>query len=254
MAKTKARPNNKIPNLTYTEPLVKQTRSHLGFEVRGATLIMNRFSDKSVHQMLAKHMGRDEARQKKIPREVIEQAIQRNETGAVAMPSTAFKKAILTAASAMKGFSKNKVPLRIGVFIKGASVPITYESMTPRMDITRLDGPSRAPDVRFRPQFNNWTARYVIMFDDAVTEQSTIIDLVDRSGNVGIGEWRPERNGDHGTFEISRLLSKDESQETMKLCAPIIRPITIPEWALDANLDLTQIQQILHENHEEEVA
>lgn len=244
----------KTPNLIYKEPIVRDTRSLLGFEVKGEALIMNRFSDKSVHQMLSKHMGRDTEKEKKVPRDVIEQAIQRNTAGAIAMPSTAEKKAIITAASAMKEFSKNKVMLRIGLFIRGASIPITFESMIPRMDICRLAGPGSKPDVRFRPQFNNWSARFVVQFDPKTIANETIVNLVHLSGSVGWGEWRPERCGDYGTFEISRLLEKEEVDETIKACAPNIKPVVIPEWALDIGLDLTAIQQILESNNEEKEA
>jgi len=239
---------SKVPNLVHkpTEPIVKSTSTLLGFKLRGtAPLIMNRFSDKAVEQMLAKHMGRDTARTKKVPRDVIEQATQYNVAGAVAMPSTAFKQAMLTGASALKSFAKNKVPLRVGMFVKGASVPIVSSEMIPRMDIVRLSGIARDPDVRFRPMFPDWSARIVILFDESVMARDTIIDLVDRAGRVGIGEWRPETNGDHGTFEIEALLPKEEIPEVLAICAPIIRPVRIPEWALDAEIDLEDVQKIL---------
>lgn len=256
MAKKSAAASAAVPNLVYHEPeLIKQVRTHLGFEIHGtAPLIMNRFSEKTIYQMLSKHMGRDEPRQKKVPREVIEQAIQRNEAGVVALPSTSLKRGILAGASVMKNFSRNKTALRVGLFIKGASVPITYAAMVPRMDIVRNSGINRDPDIRFRPQFNDWSARFVVVFDDAAMAESTIIDLVSRAGDVGVGEWRPEKNGDYGTFEISKLLTKEESIATMKACAPIIKPIQIPAWALDAGLDLAAIQKILHENAEAEDA
>lgn len=238
----------KVPNLVHVpvEPLVKSTSLLLGFKLRGITpIIMNRFSDKAIEQILAKHMGRDTVRTKKVPRDVIEQAIQRNEAGAIAMPSTAFRQAMLTGASALKGFAKNKVPLRVGMFVKGASVPIVASEMIPRMDIVRLSGVAGDPDVRFRPMFPDWSARIVVLFDESVIARDTIIDLVDRAGRVGIGEWRPERNGDHGTFEIEALLPKEEIPEVLAICAPIIRPVRIPEWALDAEINLADVQKIL---------
>ncbi len=240
---------NVVPNLVYKTPEIsRESRTYLGVEVSGPHLIMNRFADKAVHQMLGKHMGQDSKRTKKVPREVIEDAIQRNVTGAIALPSTAFKKAMLTGASGLKALARAKTSMRISLFVSGASVPITYEKMEPRMDVVRLAGMTRTPDIRFRPMFNNWKARFVVIYDEETIAATTVIDVINRAGGVGVGEWRPEKNGDFGTFRITRVLEKEESGEVMDLCAPIIRPIVIPDWALDLSIDLDMIQKILNDD------
>jgi hypothetical protein len=238
--------NKGVPKLAYSEPTVyKSARKLLGLEVGGPDLLMSRFPEKTIHQLLAKHMGRDSAREKKNPREVLEQAKYYNTAGAIAMPSTAFKNAILTASSVMTTYARNKVPIRIGLHVRGASVPISFESETPCMDVVRCSGVARDPDVRFRPQFDNWRAKFVIQFDDEVFSESLVLDLVDRAGRVGVGEWRPECNGTKGTFQILSLVPKEEIDDVIAQCAPPIKPIRIPEWALDADLTLDDIQKIV---------
>lgn len=222
----------------------------VGLEVTGtADLIQNRFSQKSVEQMLRKHMGISVQRESKKPREVLEDATVRNVEGKVAMPPTGFKLAMISAASQLKGLKKTQ--LRTAIFIEGNSVVIKYREMVPRMDITRTSGIGRTPDIRFRPSFQGWTARMIIQFSDTLTVQ-TVVDLLNRAGSSGIGEWRPEKNGTFGTFRVTRHISDPkELGEVREENSAALVPLRIPEWALDAEIDPTVLQKIFAEQHEE---
>lgn len=215
----------------------------IGIEVEGtADLIQNRFSQKSVEQMLRSHMGMSVQRERKKPREVLEDATVYNMDRKVALPPTGFKLAMLSAATQIKGLKKTQ--LRIALFIQGNSIPITFESMVPRMDITRTSGIGRTPDVRFRPSFQNWKARMIIQFADTVTVQ-TVVDLLNRAGQVGVGEWRPEKNGTFGTFRVVRHIDNpQELGEVAAECAVPLVPLRIPEWALDAEIDPQVLSKI----------
>jgi hypothetical protein len=213
-----------------------ETRS-VGIEIEGtAPLIQNCFSQKSIEQMLRKHMGMTVEREVKKPREVIEAATIRNVKGVVCMPPTAFKKAMLTAAGSIKTLKKTQ--LRTQLFVEGNAIPITFEgAMVPRMDMVRTSGMARTPDVRFRPSFEGWKARLLIEFGDMLSVQ-TVVDLLNRAGSVGVGEWRPEKDGTNGTFRTIRILNDaKEVAEVRDICTPqLVRP-TIPEWALDMDID-----------------
>jgi hypothetical protein len=215
----------------------------VGIEISGtADLIQNRFSQKSVEQMLKAHMGISVQRERKKPREVLEDATIYNMDHKVAMPPTAFKLAMISAATQIKGLKKTQ--LRTALFVVGNSIPITYEQTTPRMDITRTSGIGRAPDVRFRPSFQGWKARLIIQFADTLTVQ-TVVDLLNRAGQVGVGEWRPEKNGTFGTFRVSRHIdTPQELGEVEAECAIPLVPLRIPEWALDMEIDPAVLQRI----------
>lgn len=215
----------------------------VGVEVSGTSdLIQNRFSQKSVEQMLKSHMGISVQRERKKPREVLEEATIRNMDGRVSLPPTGFKLAMISAATQIKGLKKTQ--LRTALFISGNSIPITYENTTPRMDITRTSGIGRTPDVRFRPSFQNWKARMIIQFADTLTVQ-TVIDLLNRAGQVGVGEWRPEKNGTFGTFKVTRHIDDPkELGEVEAECAVPLIPLRIPDWALDMEIDPTVLQKI----------
>ena len=58
-------------------------------------------------------------------------------------------------------------------------------------------------DLRYRPEFPEWSATLNIEYDDDNITSDAIASLLYRAGmSVGVGDWRPERNGDFGRFEI----------------------------------------------------
>lgn len=212
-------------------------------EVEGtSSIIQNNFGQKAVEELLKKHMALSVQREKKKPREVLENAKIKNVDGRICIPPTAFKKAMLTASTLIKGMKKTQ--LRIQLFIYGLSIPITYSDEVPRMDMVRLAGIGRTPDVRFRPMFENWKARLAIQFADQLSIQS-VVDLLNRAGRVGVGEWRPERDGTFGTFRVSRHISDPkEIEEVHRECSSSLISLKIPDWALDMDIDPTVLRKM----------
>lgn len=215
----------------------------VALEIEGtAPLIQNAFSQKAVEEMLRKHMGIRVEREKKKPRECIENATIRNQRGQVCIPPTAIKKAMLSASTGDKALKKTV--LRTSLFIEGQSIPLKFEKMEPRMDMVRTSGITRAPDVRFRPMFVNWKVRLTIRFNDQFAVQ-TIVDLLNRAGAIGLGEWRPEKDGTFGTFRVSRHIDDPvEIKEVRDECDIGLVPITIPEWAMDADIDPQLLEKL----------
>jgi hypothetical protein len=58
--------------------------------------------------------------------------------------------------------------------------------------------------------------------------------LVQQAGEVGLLEWRPERNGVHGTFDLDRDSVEDQSQkriaEVTARCLVPRAPLVLPDW------------------------
>jgi hypothetical protein len=223
-------------------------QASLVLEIEGtASAIQNCFSQKAVDQILRKHMGLPNPREVKKPRECIEWATTRNVTGSVCFPPTAFKKGMLTAAMSLDDKSLKKTRLRTSLYVAGQSIPITYDEMEPRMDVTRTSGMNRQPDIRFRPEFKNWKARLEILFDPSTTKVQTVVDLLGRAGRVGVGEWRPEKDGTFGTYNVVRhITDPKEIAEVRKQCAPALVALRIPDWALDADIDPELLRKIAH--------
>jgi hypothetical protein len=58
-------------------------------------------------------------------------------------------------------------------------------------------------DLRYRPQFDTWRTTLTVTFVRSALTAESVVSLIDAGGmGVGVGEWRPERKGDFGTYGI----------------------------------------------------
>ena len=58
-------------------------------------------------------------------------------------------------------------------------------------------------DIRYRPEFRDWKIPVSIKFNANAVSAEQIANLLNTAGfAIGIGEWRPERNGSYGRFHV----------------------------------------------------
>jgi hypothetical protein len=58
-------------------------------------------------------------------------------------------------------------------------------------------------DLRYRPEFTEWSAVLEVVYVKSMLSMDSVLSLIDAAGlGVGVGEWRPEKSGDFGTFMI----------------------------------------------------
>jgi hypothetical protein len=230
-----------------------KARSCIGFEIRGTSpLIQNAFAQKSVEQMLSKHMGRPVEKAHKVPRQVLEAACVRNEKGTICMSPVCFKSAMINAASTVKSYDRKKKVLLISFAVEGLSIPITYEvpglpassGYRARLDVVRTSGIQRTVDLRFRPEFPGWGAQLAISFEPDILTAEGVTDLLDRAGRVGVGEWRPEKRGTFGQWEIVRALEPKETEKAIADSQVPLVSLQIPDWALDAEIDVETLSRL----------
>lgn len=74
-----------------------------------------------------------------------------------------------------------------------------------REDVVILGGMSRTPDLRWRGQFTNWYADLKIRYDvDGIYSLEDIVNMLQAGGRYcGVGEYRPEKDGQYGCFVVS---------------------------------------------------
>lgn len=171
-------------------------------------LIVHNFSEKSKRQMLDSQQGRKSPKQVRDPEAEYEAAFYRTKDG-YGFPVTAFKAATIGAAR-FYGKEVSMTSLRQFLFMHGelsendpqALVPIEGEPHM-REDIVRLGGPSRSADLRYRPCFSEWSTVLVVTYVTSSLSRESVLSLIDAGGmGIGVGEWRPEKRGEFGTYAI----------------------------------------------------
>lgn len=120
-------------------------------------------------------------------------------------PVTTIKQAAQSAAYRL-GWVKNKMQLRGGFFIESdpnGMVEIHSDVPVMREDMVKI-GMGTA-DIRYRGQFNNWYADLVLSYNaSGEISLEAIINAINAGGYVcGIGEWRPEKDGNFGMFHVA---------------------------------------------------
>ena len=119
-------------------------------------------------------------------------------------PVTAFKQAAISAAYRM-GWAKDKMSMRGAFFIDGDEnqmLEIKSDGPIMREDMVKV-GMGTA-DIRYRGEFRNWSADINISFNEnGQYSLEQIINIINAGGYVcGVGEWRPERDGQYGMFHV----------------------------------------------------
>lgn len=119
-------------------------------------------------------------------------------------PVTAVKQAANISA-VRNGWVKYKTGLNAAYFLSGNYgdyFEIKYEELTRREDMVRV-GMGTA-DLRYRAQFSGWSADLMLTYNassNITIEQ--ILTCINAGGfSIGIGEWRPDKDGSFGMFHV----------------------------------------------------
>lgn len=191
---------------------------NMAINIVGVTpLIVHKWSEKAKKEMLDKMMGnKTKAREHKSPvrdfieatywlseqpKEFTEEAFEQSiaDGAKFGFPSISFKIAAASAAYRNK-ISKDKVSIMGAFYINGEFVEINGDPVM-REDMVTVNNGS--PDIRYRPEFKEWTARLNITYNADVITPVELVNLINLSGfSVGVGEWRPEKGGQFGMFKV----------------------------------------------------
>jgi len=121
--------------------------------------------------------------------------------GRFGFPAVAFKSAAITAVTSTGGMTK--VMARQCFHILGEYVEILGPPPSMREDMVRV-GMGTA-DIRHRAEFETWGAILRVQHNANVLSAEQVISLFEAGGfGVGIGDWRPEKDGVSGRFHVAR--------------------------------------------------
>lgn len=117
--------------------------------------------------------------------------------GPYGFPSIGFKNAFVRAGTYMN----EKMTFLRGVFHVRNELTLITGHPQPRQDMVRLA--MNKADIRFRPEWTEWEAHLEIELNLSAISIEKLFNIANMAGfSVGIGEWRPERNGSNGTFAV----------------------------------------------------
>ena len=189
-------------------------------------LIMHAWSEKAKREMLDKQMKKTKsaAREAKnpvedfirsmywltpMPTDMTEDGFEKAIAAGArfGFPVTAFKQAAISAAYRM-GWAKDKMSLRGAFFIDSdADQMIEIHSDTPIMREDMVKVGMGTADIRYRGEFRNWYADIVISYNkNGQHTLEQILNIINAGGYVcGVGEWRPERDGQNGMFHVESI-------------------------------------------------
>lgn len=168
-------------------------------------LIVHRFSEKAKRQMLDNMQGKRTPKQAKDPEAEYLASFYTLKDGRYGFPSVGVKQAMVSA-TRLFGKDVSMVLVRQTIFVHGEAaedqplVPIEGDARM-REDVVTVGRGGH--DLRYRGEFPEWRADVQITYVKASFTRGSVLTLLDAAGlGVGIGEWRPEKNGDFGQFKI----------------------------------------------------
>ena len=187
-------------------------------------LIMHAWSEKAKRMMLEAQMGIAKGKKKEVKNpaddfirsmywltpmpedgtmESFEEAIANG--ARFGFPVTAFKQAAISAAYRM-GWAKDKMSMRGAFYIDSdENGMIEIHSDTPEMREDMVKVGMGTADIRYRGEFKNWYADLTISYNaNGQYSLENIVNIINAGGYVcGVGEWRPERDGQYGMFHVT---------------------------------------------------
>lgn len=169
-------------------------------------LIVHRFSEKAKRQMLDNAQGRKSPKEPKDPVAEYEAAFYRLRDGGFGMLAGAFKDATVGGArfyGKQVTMAALKTYLRFLGELGGDGRPLVRVVGEPRMreDVVRVG--RGGTDLRYRPEFVEWSTELVVVYPTAVLTRDSVLSLIDAGGmGCGVGEWRPEKGGEFGAYRI----------------------------------------------------
>lgn len=162
-------------------------------------LISHAWSEKAKKEMRDKQMKKAKsAKEAKDPGREYRESLYVHPDGGYAFPSIAFKTAAVDACSHVADITK--VLARGAFHVVGEWVKIQGEP-TMREDMVRI-GMGTA-DLRYRGEFKTWEVEIAVRYNKRVLSKEQIVNLFNTAGfAIGVGEWRPQKDGAFGMFHV----------------------------------------------------
>lgn len=168
--------------------------------VGDSPLICHAWSKKSKQEMLDKQMKKaKQAKVAKDPQRDYEESLYKHPEGGYGFPAVAFKAASVDACSHIANITK--VEARGAFHINVDMVKIEGKP-SPREDMVKIA--MGTADIRYRGEFRKWKCSFALRYNANMITPEQILNLFNTAGfAIGVGEWRPQRDGSFGMFHVA---------------------------------------------------
>lgn len=186
--------------------------------IKGTTpLIINNFNEKSRQQIVDAQMKKAKTKELRnpmedfiranywlteMPTEFTQEAFEKalKDGAKFGFPAKGLKASIVSGAY-RNGMTKDKVSLYGAFLIPEEFIEINYKEIVMREDYVRIA--HGGTDVRFRPQFNDWSMTFTLKYNENVYSLEQIINYITLGGfSCGLGEMRIEKGGNFGSYIV----------------------------------------------------
>jgi hypothetical protein len=169
-------------------------------------LIVHAWSKKAMKMMEDKQGGKakNKKHEIKVPLEDYEEAKHKSPQGWEGFPAAGFKAAMIRGAK------------MIGLVMKDTQTSFFIKADCEETQLIKINGKSRmrtdmvrvgmgSADIRYRPEYTEWSANLTIEFNSGIVSLDQIYQLVKAAGyGCGIGEMRPEKTKfNYGRFKLT---------------------------------------------------
>lgn len=184
-------------NITIELPRMRIERAVITL-IGDSPLICHRWSEKARKEMGDKDRGKAKAaRAPRNPEQEYKETLYPLGKG-FGFPSVAFKSAAVDSCSHLDGVTK--VEARGAFHIDGELVPI-FGTPEMREDMVRI-GMGTA-QIRYRGMFREWRTKFTVRYNAHVLTLEQVTNLFQTAGfAIGVGEWRPQKDGIYGLFHV----------------------------------------------------
>ena len=165
-------------------------------------LICHRFSEKAKKQMLDKQMKKaTNAKAAKDPTQDFKDSLYHLPGGKHGFPAVAFKAAAVTACTSVGSIKKTAARQAFHVWGANGSQDMVVVEGKPTMREDTVKIGMGITDLRYRGEFRKWAAEIIVRYNSSFISPEQLVHLFNTAGfAVGVGEWRPERDGQFGMF------------------------------------------------------
>lgn len=210
----KAKTNGSTQEITLVVPALNRQQIVL-LAVGDSSLLSHAFPPETMKKIRGGQEG--EARGTRAPKDPVKEladclhwmskqptgktTVNRIQKGKFGAPAIWFKACAVNACRQISGLSMAEAKQLF--FVLGDLLPIRGTPPITRYDPVSL--PKGGRDIRIRAEFLTWQVTLTVEFNANCISAAQIAEVFETGGfGAGVGDWRPQKGGQHGRFHIAK--------------------------------------------------